>query len=223
MRLARSFPAAILALAGAALAPSTADAETPGEVEAPSPMWKRVRIVAIDPHVILFRVPTPEEREALSPKYRDRGVPLCRPPCDKTIDASGGVFYVERPAGKYFDESERFRLDGNRGDVTLRVGDRSVHGAGIALTVAGGVGTGVGLTLFPLSYLVYLGGGYLPGQQHDHANQLLWSAQVLTVAGLATLIAGFVTISASKIRHVEVVPREHPESAVRLDGLTLRF
>jgi hypothetical protein len=230
MRSVRSFRAAIGALALTLVLPTPARAELPEEPDEPEPPGTpRVYIDSIDPHVILFRVPTPNERADLGPTYRGRGIPLCRAPCGRWIDARDGrLFYLERPS-IHFSESDRFKLDEYGGNVTVRLGDRRLYRTGLGFTVAGALTLGAGAALAVASFFQYVGSGAkdfgsLEQARADvhTANLLLWSAQGLGIGGLGMLIGGLVTLNASKIG-VQVIPLKASPSAVRLDGLTLRF
>jgi len=189
----------------------------------------RVHIDSIDPRVILFMVPHPEERAALSPAYRERGIPMCRPPCDKVIDGhEGRVFFVERHSSA-FDESERFRLDDLRGNVTLRVGDREMYHAGAGLIGVGGVTTAIGLGFIIGSFFEWIGGGWIGSSEQARtqthlANEHLWAGQGLVAGGMLPLFGGLTLMMASKIRvELDRGTPKRAESAVRFDGRVFRF
>jgi hypothetical protein len=245
----RSFVAATLAVACLHLT-RTARAETPEAPETPEvprapdapdaseapeppqPLLVRVHMTSIDRKAILFMEPTPEERARLSPKYRARGVPICRQPCDRVLDASRSYFVWRN--GNDWSRSEPIRLDGagyGAGRVSLRVGRGSERDAALALVSIGAVTLAAGLVTMAVSWdesisvglREYFNRGPNPRLESEAttANRTLWAGGSVTVIGLGMFIGGFVTLAHSKLE-VEVLPGRATMSLKR-DGLVLRF
>lgn len=194
--------------------------------------------LAADRRAILFKVPSPEERAQLGPAYRRLGVPVCRPPCDKVVDGSdGSVFYVGSSAGA--PGSERFRLDGVTGDVTVRVPDRRLRGGGIALTVGGGASMlGGMITLLvtmiwagehALSRPAWSDSGTSPQPAPRSLSHSTGAAPLVT--GVSLIGAGFFALGAGigllvdSKKRVEILPRPelHLGGSARFEGGVLRF
>jgi hypothetical protein len=219
-----SIAALVLSLDGAAWA------QTPEE---PEPGAPRVHLDATNGRAILFRVPGPAERARLGPIFRDRGVPLCHPPCGVIVDGrDGALFYVEDVrAGNA--GTERFQLLSRTGDVTVRVGSRGQRAAGIALTATGGAGMGASLITFLVLGLVQFGdelGNALGAALGGHPSPVpsftsgYVAAGVVGVGGVAALITGIGLLIDSR-RRVEIHPTPSIPLAgsARLEGGVLRF
>jgi hypothetical protein len=137
-----------LVLGATLLTARAASAQVPAD---PIPGLPRVHIESATPDVLLLKVPSESERAQLGPAYRDRGIPVCRAPCDKVVDArDGSAFLVD--AGGATGLSDEFSLRRRSADVAVKVGSRSQRDAGIALTVTGATMTTVG----PFIILGYL-------------------------------------------------------------------
>ena len=98
-----------------------------------------------DRDVILFRQPSPDEREQLGQPYRKLGVPICRAPCDQVVDGRWGQSYLI--GGPDIIPSRPFLLVGRTGNLTLEVRPASFGKApGALMSALGGAATGIGLT-----------------------------------------------------------------------------
>jgi hypothetical protein len=200
-------------------APSVAQAETPPEEPVAGTPY--VHIDSNDPSAILLRMPrSPWERATLGPAYRDLGVPICRAPCDTTIDARRDDLLLVSSSDPDFPRSPRFRLDPTR-DVRLGVeaGSARRRGGGVALLVVGGVLTGVGLFV---SVFTAIGEGNDPGR--GHTNYAAIGGLATAGVGVVSMVGGGAVVASNRT-NVEVFQRPGIAlgGSARLEGLRLVF
>jgi hypothetical protein len=183
MRLRFSFLPSIFV--AAAFAPATARSETPPD-PAPVRGAPEVHVEATSPDVILFRVPSPEERKQLGADDRRYGVPICRVPCDDIIDGREGQTFLF--GGKDVTPSEEFML-AHRRRVWFEVdaGSREKHRYGTVMTSVGGGVAGFGLLVVVPTSMLF-----------GRANAYTIGGSVVGTAGLALFISGISLLARNK-------------------------
>jgi hypothetical protein len=201
-------------------APAAARAQTPpAEPIGGAPY---VHIETNEPSAILLRVPrSPWERASLGAAYRDLGVPICRAPCDTSVDARrGDVLLVASPDSE-FPRSPGFRLGPAHGTVTLSVeaGSKKRKRGGVALLAAGGALTGIGMFVG-----LFFGLTQAVDSDSSPPNVAAIVGGAMVGTGVVAMVSG-VAIFVSNRTTVEVIPGPGVPlgRSARLEGLRLLF
>jgi hypothetical protein len=199
-------------------APASARAETPP----PDPIAGApyVHIDTTEPSTILVRLPrSPWERSTLGPAYRNLGVPICRAPCNTTVDARRGELLLVSSPDPDVPRSPYFQLEpagGGEFKLSVEAGSKDKRRSGITLTALGGAMMGAGLFV-----AVFFGIPWGEGSRSPNLGAIGGTATI--GLGLASLIGGIVLIKSNKTT-VEVIPRGVSlGGAARLEGLGLVF
>jgi hypothetical protein len=224
MRFDPSFLAGIGVMTALSLSPGVTSAETPVDPTYGAP---RVHVETSGSGVILFRVPSREERSQLGPLYRRYGVPICRAPCDRVVDGRAGQLFLV--GGEDVTPSATFELARRAGDLTLFVqpGSREKRSSGSALIGVGSGLIGGGLVL-TLCFFIFghqddpTGRNGQPTPYRPSAGEI--AGYALMGTGLASLVGGIALITSNRttvgILSGEAVPLGRWG---RLEGGALRF
>lgn len=217
------FLASIGILTGLLLATRAAGAQEPPTV----PGAPRIHIETTSPEVLLFRVPSPEERRGLGPAYRPYGVPICRAPCDVVVDGRAGHSFLF--GGADVTASERFRISRESGDVTFSVepGSRSRRQTGAALAGIGGGLLGVGLGVWFWAFIL----GHQDVTVLPNGKPTPYKPGGVEIAGFAVMgtglaaLAGGIALIAGNGTTVNVASGDalHLGRWARIEGGALRF
>lgn len=130
---------------------------------------------------------------------------LCTSPCDQLIDGRKGQ---EFSVTGDFPTGDPFQLIDKKGDVdlTIRPGDKSLRGLGIAGVVTGGVAIVAGGSLLLLSPM-------LGDIDRGKGDTLLTAGAVTAIAGGVVLTGGIVALVSMTDTHVEIQERRPTKSA----------